>query len=273
MKQPLRVLIVTDIHHNPMDAPPKLCSQGLPLLERVIEESRCGDYDLLIDLGDRIDERNPSDDIALARQVSQAFSRAGCTRAHLMGNHDSYFLGQAEWSQILNAPVASRFIEVKGCRLIFFCPDVNNQRGRFDYSLAPHEIKWLRDALQTELRTVVFSHVPLLAGPLFGNFYFEGKRGRAEYLNASEARSLLSASHAVLAIAGHVHWNSWHSVDGVHYVTLHSLTESFTTHPSPSGAYTVLEIGEDISVEVRGLDPMRLQLPARLPRGLWRRRG
>ena len=270
MDESLRLLLVSDTHHNPVDAPPKLCSQGLPLLERVIAESRSAPYDLLIDLGDRIDERNPADDVALARDVAKAFARAGCERVHLMGNHDSYFLDTGRWSDILGVPVGSRLLDLKGYRLVFFCPNVNNERGRFDYNLAETELAWLRHALQTELRTVVFSHVPLLAGPLFGNFYFEGKRGRAEFLNAGLARELLAGSNAVLAIAGHVHWNTWHSVDGVHYVTIHSLTESFTTHPSPTGAHAILEIGDDIGIDVRGLDPMQLRLPIRSAGQKWR---
>jgi hypothetical protein len=157
-------------------------------------------------------------------------------------------------------------------KLIFFCPDVNNQRGRHDYNLAPSELEWLSGALQSPLPTMIFSHVPLLAGPLFGNYYFEGKRGRAEFLNAADARTMISDSNAILSLSGHVHWNTWHCVDGIHYVTLQSLTESFTTHPLPAGAYTVLEIGEDISIDVGGLDRMQLSLRPRRSQRQWLKR-
>lgn len=272
MGESLKLLVVTDTHFNPVDAPPKLCSQGLELLERVIEESRTCRYDLLIDAGDRINERDPQEDDALARQVAQAFERAGCDRIHLMGNHDSYFLSQSSWSDILGVPTTSRIVEIKGFRLVFFCPDVDNERGRHDYCLTSAELAWLEEALATSRLTLVFSHVPLLAGPLFGNYYFEGKPGRAEFINASAARDLLTASNAILAVGGHVHWNTWHSYEGVHYVTVQSLTESFTTHPAATGAYTILEIDDDrISIDVRGLDPMMLSLPIRKPRSRWRR--
>ncbi len=263
MAKPLRILLVSDIHHNPVDGPPKLCSHGRALLEPVISQTLSGEYDLLVDLGDRIDDRGAEHDIVLAGEVAALFKRSLAPRVHLMGNHDSYFLSAEAWSDILQEQVASRTMDVGGYRLIFFCPNVNNQRGLHDYNLASFELEWLEAALQTDLPTVIFSHVPLLAGPLFGNYYFEGKRGRAEYLNAADARAMIAGSNTILAVAGHVHWNTWHSVDGVHYVTVQSLTESFTTHPFPAGAFTVLEIGEDIDIDVRGLDPMKLRLPLR----------
>lgn len=272
MTKSLRILVVADVHHNPVDGPPKLCSQGLRLLEPVISQAMSGEYDLLVDLGDRIDERGADEDIGLAQEIAAVFMQARVPRVHLMGNHDSYFLAAERWSDILQSPVGSRIMEIGGYRLIFFCPNVNNQRGLHDYSLAPFELEWLADALRTELPTVIFSHVPLLAGPLFGNYYFEGKRGRAEFLNAADARALIANSNTILAMAGHVHWNTWHSVDGVHYVTVQSLTESFTTHPLPAGAHTVVELGEDIAIGVRGLDPMQLRLQPRSRAHHWLKR-
>jgi hypothetical protein len=261
--KPLRILVVSDIHHNPVDGPPKLCSQALSLLERTICGATPEECDLMVDLGDRIDERGADRDEALAREVAALFQPLRVPRVHLMGNHDSYFLGRDRWSHILEQQVCSQTMDVGGYRLVFFCPDVNNQRGLHDYSLRPSELEWLAHALRTELPTLIFSHVPLLAGPLFGNYYFEGKRGRAEFLNAADARALIAPSNTILCISGHVHWNTWHALDGVHYVTVQSLTESFTTHPYPAGAATLIELGEAITIDVRGRDPMRLRLRPR----------
>lgn len=272
MAKSLRILVVSDIHHRSVDAPPKLCSRGLQLLEPVISQTISGEFDLLVDLGDRIEDLGPEEDIGLAKDIAALFVRARVPRVHLMGNHDSYFLTAEHWSKLLETEIGSKVMEIGGYRLIFFCPDVNNQRGRHDYNLAPSELEWLSGALQSPLPTMIFSHVPLLAGPLFGNYYFEGKRGRAEFLNAADARTMISDSNAILSLSGHVHWNTWHCVDGIHYVTLQSLTESFTTHPLPAGAYTVLEIGEDISIDVGGLDRMQLSLRPRRSQRQWLKR-
>jgi len=267
MAEPLRLLIVSDVHHRDADAPPKLCSHGLRLLEPIIAQAE--GFDLLVDLGDRIEERGLQEDMGLARDVAGLFRQATIPRIHLMGNHDSYFLNADHWSDILQAEVGSRMLEIGGYRLIFFCPEVNNHRGKYDYQLAPLELEWLAESLQSPLPIVIFSHVPLMTGPLFANFYFHRREGRAAFTNGAEARALISQSNAILSVSGHVHWNTWNNIDGVHYVTLQSLTESFTTYPSPAAAYTVMELGDDISIDVKGLDPMQLRLPKRVGQRRW----
>ncbi len=147
MAKSLRILVVSDIHHRSVDAPPKLCSHGLQLLEPVISQTMSGEYDLLVDLGDRIEELGPEEDIGLAKDIAAVFMQARVPRVHLMGNHDSYFLTAGHWSDILQTEVGSKIMEIAGYRLIFFCPDVNNQRGRHDYNLAPSELEWLSGAL------------------------------------------------------------------------------------------------------------------------------
>jgi hypothetical protein len=75
-----------------------------------------------------------------------------------------------------------------------------------------------------------------------GNYYFERyAAGAGGYRNARKARELLAdCPTAVLAVAGHVHWNSWHCIDGIHHLTAQSLTETFTTYPEPAGAWARL---------------------------------
>jgi hypothetical protein len=65
----------------------------------------------------------------------------------------------------------------------------------------------------------------------------------------------------IACVAGHTHWNARNTIDGVHYITIHSLTESFTTHPYPTGAFGMLAIDEYLTVEVVGRDPRLHRLP------------
>ena len=73
MTKSLRILIVSDVHHRPVDAPPKLCSQGLQLLDPVISQTMSGEYDLLLDLGDRIEDLGPEEDIGSAKDIAAVF--------------------------------------------------------------------------------------------------------------------------------------------------------------------------------------------------------
>lgn len=72
-----------------------------------------------------------------------------------------------------------------------------------------------------------------------------------------------------MAVAGHVHWNALNTVDGVHYVTLQSLTETFTTHPHPAKSWAELELGDSIELRVHGGDPIQLRLPLRTLHEHW----
>ena len=98
---------------------------------------------------------------------------------------------------------------------------------------------------------------------MIGNFYFEKAVPRgAHYVEGAAARDVIERSGNVIAcLAGHTHWNARNTIDGVHYITIHSLTESFTTHPYPTGAFGILSIDESLTVEVFGRDPALHRLP------------
>lgn len=104
-----------------------------------------------------------------------------------------------------------------------------------------------------------------------GNYYFEHRpHGRAGYENAALARAIIEHSgNVALAVAGHVHWNSGHTIDGAHYLTIQSLTETFTTHPHPAAAWAEMDIGDDIEVRVHGRDPARMTLPVHRKGAHW----
>ncbi len=72
----------------------------------------------------------------------------------------------------------------------------------------------------------------------------------------------------VACFNGHAHWNTYHCVDGVHYITLPSLTESFTNYPEPCEAWSFIDIGEEsFTVQVFGRLPITYVLPLRDRRG------
>lgn len=273
MERPLRALLVADMHHAERDAPPKRCTAALGLLEPVLECSALWEPDVLIDLGDRIDDTDRDTDLVRARQVAAKLVRCGVPRHHVMGNHDSYTINVEEWEEILAAPVHSHSVDAAGYHLTFFSPNVNNQRGAFPYSLSDADLSWLEQDLNgTNLPTIVFSHIPFMAGKMANHFYFEGCEGRAEFLNSKLARDIAeSAAHTILVCAGHVHWNSVGTSHGVHYATIQSLTETFTTGPKPAGAFAFLEVGETIKIRVVGEDPLTIELPRRKSGYRWLR--
>jgi hypothetical protein len=275
MPEELRIGLVADVHHGP-NTWTKRGDAALGLLARALEELERLRVDLVVDLGDRINDTDRETDLRLVKEVAGVFAASRLRRVHLLGNHDLVNLAPEDSAAALGQELASQMLELKEWRLVFWCPET-----RLDYTevglaagfvLQPAEVEWLSGALADAAPTVVFTHVPLDGAAMLGNYYFETAPGAglAGYRNAARAREVIRNSPAAtLAVAGHVHWNRLTTLDGVHYVSVQSLTESFTTHPEPAGAWAELGLGPLIRVDIRGQDGFGVRLPRRARGHRW----
>ena len=172
------------------------------------------------------------------------------------------FMTRADGEELLGTSLTSESVDINGFHLVFWQAGVKYDR-QDGFSLTDGDIQWLADDLAaTDLPAIVFSHVPLDGALMTGNFYFEANQHCSQYGETEEIRRVLrEAGNVVLCVAGHVHWNKANSVDGIPYLSLQSLTESFTTAPAPAGAWSTIEIGEDIHWQCHGADPMDVRMP------------
>ena len=268
----VRIAAIADIHHG-RDDETKLGSKALSLLDEVLGEIVATEPDLLVDLGDRITDAGVDEDKQLTRDVAKRFRDTGLQRAHLQGNHDVEFLEESFLGDVLDAPVSHQRIQIRGWNLIFWQADPHYRRGNL--RIPDEDLRWLSEELRScAYPTVIFTHVPLDRGAMDGNYYFEtAPDGRAFHRNAEAARDLITESESVvLVVSGHTHWNRLNTVDGVHFITVQSLTETFTTFPEPAGAWAEIRLGDVVCVEVHGRDPVRLDLPLRGQGVHWPRR-
>lgn len=262
-RKALRLGVVTDIHHG-LPTGTKTGAQALPLLRGVGRWADDAGIDLVIDLGDRINNLAREDDLRLTREVAQVFAQFKTPRAHLLGNHDNHAMSREDAEAAMGVSFASWSCDRQGFHLVFWNADTHITAEGLRYAAA--ELDWLEADIQaTQLPTVVFTHVPLDEGSMIGNFYFERYfAGLAYYANSAAVREVLERSgKVVLCVAGHTHWNTRNTIDGIHYVTVQSLSESYTTWPHATGAHALLELGEDIRIDVFGRDPMGMRLPMR----------
>lgn len=265
----VRLALVADIHHG-KDTPTKRGSAALSLLESFIAEADLLAPELVIDLGDRINDTDLDSDIRHLGEVKHVLRGISAPRVHLLGNHDVAKLPVATSSAILGTDFVHKSSDLGGWHLIFWQADSRVRPGK-GFELSDEDLAWLEaDLAATELPSIAFTHAPLGSGPMLGNYYFESREAYGGYANAARAREIFSRSGKVVAaIAGHVHWNSLNTVDGVHYLTLQSLTETFTTNPHPAGAWAKLELGKKLDLEVFGRDPMHLSLPIKQLHSHW----
>ena len=81
---------------------------------------------------------------------------------------------------------------------------------------------------------------------------------------------IVEKSEKVIAVvSGHVHWNQLHFMDGIPHISLQSISETFTTHPHPAGAWGLLELSDTLNLEVAGRQPIKLTLPLKQMTDHW----
>lgn len=270
MPEVLSLGMVTDAHHGAQHGT-KVGSAALPLLREFEHWANRHPLDMVVELGDRINSVDADVDEKLTRAIAPAFAGIKAPRAHLLGNHDIHDLSRTRAEVAMQVPFASWSRDLKAHHLVFWNADAC-VKGKQQFMFEAEELRWLEaDLASTELPSILFTHLPLDEGSMIGNYYFESAlAGYAHYANAAQAREVIERSgKVILCLAGHTHWNARNTIDGIHYVTIHSLTESFTTWPHPTGAFASVRVGEQIEIEVYGRDPAYYRLPIRLPGVHW----
>lgn len=270
----IRIAVVADIHHG-ADHMTKLGSTALPLLaefRRFVAEAR---PDAVVDLGDRISDRDREHDLVLEREVAEAFRPIAVPRFHLCGNHDRDYLDVADNEAVLGQDLGNSVVDIGGWRLVLWRADSRIRRPARDgvqgFVLAESDLLWLAGVVrQADRPLAILSHVPISGHAQTGNYYFERNPAASTYPGAERARAVLRMARVpVVCIAGHVHWNTLAVVDGIPHITLQSLTESFTTHPGPAGAWALLELDDAIGWQVFGNDPFAQRLDANATMRRW----
>ncbi len=264
----LDVALITDIHFGP-DRGTKKGSSAPELMRKFKHWLNASSCSLLVELGDRISDVDRDTDIVNIRQVAGWFSDISLPHYHLAGNHDLEELTLAENEELLKFSLRSTSVDVAGFHLVFWNAGSKLDREK-GFSLLEEELRWLKaDLAKTKFPTIIFTHVPLDNGSMKGNFYFE----KAYPLHAcysiedgEKIREVIERSNKViLCINGHAHWNAYHCIDGIHYITLPSLTETFPTYPNACESWAKLSVGDEIQLQVFGNLPIEYRLPIRLP--------
>ncbi len=263
----MRIALIADIHHG-ADRFTKNGTAALGLLADFAAWSNAAAPDLVVDLGDRISDRDRAHDIALETEVVEALRAVEAPVFHICGNHDRDFLSVEDNEAILGQSLASTTLDVGGWRIVLWRADSRIRRAQKDgmtgFVLPEADLLWLAGVIRAADRPLaIFSHVPLSGHAQTGNYYFENNPGASTYPLGERIRATLRAATVpVVCVAGHVHWNTLTTIDGIPHFTVQSLTETFTTHPAPAAAWAMLELDDQIALEVFGRDPFAARLPA-----------
>lgn len=258
-----RIAIVTDIHHG-APSHTKRGDTAIDLLTQFCDWANMEKPDLVLDLGDRISDIDTETDLRLEREVAEVFKHLDMPVHHICGNHDRDHLSVADNEAILDTGLDHQLVDLGDWQLALWRADAKIHRNTppAGFDLPEQDLLWLSHMVQrAEKPTLVASHVPCSGHSQIGNYYFQRNASLSTYPQAERVRDVLAQARVPLVcIAGHVHWNTVTTVDGIPHITQQSLTESFTTAGEPARAWGMLELGETIQWQVFGDDPFETRL-------------
>ena len=260
---PLRIGLVTDIHHGP-DVDVRVGSAAPALLTTFTRRMREDFHpDLIVDMGDRINDIDPDADKARLAEVRQMLEAASVPILYAWGNHDLINVPVAEGRGILGKRGDFETRDVGGYHLVV----LNSQDPTIEQiggTLSDSQLDWLEQDLKDGASpTLVFCHHPLDEQDPSRHWYFTHHHNHALCRNRARARAVLAASGRVKAVFnGHMHLNTVEVIDGIPYVTLMSLVDSGIT-TGPSGCYAEITASDAAGIEVRILGQLSLAVAFR----------
>ena len=259
----LRIAIVADIHHG-APSHTKRGDAALSLMAAFAEWANAEAPDLVLDLGDRISDLDAATDRRLEAEVAAAFEAVSAPVHHICGNHDRDHLSVAENEDILGQSLQNELLDAGDWQIALWRADTKicREPGRRGFILPEADLLWLSRTIQAAAKpTLVVSHVPVSGHDQTGNYYFQRNADLSRYPESDRARQALAQARVpVVCLAGHVHWNTVTTVDGIPHLTQQSLTESFTTQGAPAAAWGLLTLADTAHWQVMGRDPFEARV-------------
>ncbi len=261
----LSIGFVTDLHFGPLAYHDgklrKLTHHAADLTRHVVGEMN--DVlrpDLLVNLGDDIEDESREADLSRYAECQGILRTAKAELVNVAGNHDTVHLNRDDLAAMWGREGP-----------LFYTLDRGNfhlvvlqtfERKDVDVRIPETQLEWLRnDLARTNLSTVVFMHHSAGEQDLADSLWFSGLAHLALVKERAELRRILEESGKVRAVFnGHVHRNHVDVIRNIPYVTIQSLIENLDEDAPgrPAGAHAIATLTDRaISVRVHGADPAR----------------
>ncbi|MDI9367060.1 MAG: metallophosphoesterase [Thermotogota bacterium] len=259
-REKLEILLVADVHMGPSNTT-RPGEETPDLMERFAKEiNTVIKPDILVELGDRVNNFNHEEDRRNALRFSEII-RSLCLPYYLvLGNHDLHNLTKEENKEIFGAEVGRRTSYANGFKLIFLDteePVIEGVGG----NISEEQLKWLSVELNSEeTPKIVFGHHPVDNQVISENPHFLQFPHLAFVKNRERARDLIESGKNVLAyVNGHVHWFSFEVGEKIPFISVPSFTEAWPEKKEAPGMFAKLSVSMNGNVEVAvgSLSPRR----------------
>ena len=264
----MRFALISDEHFGPQaffdGKLRKLTAEAEPLTRAFVERmNRHERPELVINLGDVIEDSHREDDLHEYGRFIAAMDELEAPRLHVAGNHDQVNLsdddlrslwrhqGPLHYSRDIGGVhfVVLRTVEIKDTAI----------------HLPEEQLSFVADDLaRAAYPSVVLMHHPASEMQLEGNRWFERFPHICRVAERRKLRAILEASRKVVAVFnGHVHWNHFDVINGIPYVTLQSLIENVDDDAPgrAASAHAVCDLDEHrLVIRVAGVETARYQV-------------
>jgi 3',5'-cyclic AMP phosphodiesterase CpdA len=221
--------------------------------------------DLLVNLGDDIEDESRDADLARYGECQDILRTAKAELVNVAGNHDTVHLTRDDLARVWRREGPLFYAFDRGGFHLVVLHTV--ERKDVDVRIPQAQLEWLAaDLRRTSLPTVVLMHHSASEQDLGDSFWFRDAAHLALVKERAELRAILQRSGKVRAVFnGHLHRNHLDVIDGIPYVTIQSLIENLDDDAPgrPAAAHAVATVTESrIVVRVLGSDPARYQFGA-----------
>ncbi len=263
----LKIGFVTDLHFGPRAFHEgklrKLTDHAADLTRGVVEAMNELRPDLLVNLGDDIEDESRALDLVRYTECQDILRTARTELVNVAGNHDTIHLTRDDLTSIWKRPGALHYVFDHGGFHLVVLHTI--ERKDVEVRIPHAQLEWLKQDLPTtSLPVIVLMHHPASEQVLDDSFWFHDLPHLALVKERRDLRQILEASGKVRAVFnGHVHRNHLDVIGGIPYVTFQSLIENLDDDaPGRSAAaHGIVEIDERrLVVRVKGNDPARYQI-------------
>ena len=216
--------------------------------------------DLLVNLGDDIEDESRDADLARYSECQDLLRTANAELVNVAGNHDTIHLNRDDLTRIWRREGQLFYAFDRGGFHLVVLHTL--ERKDVDVRIPQAQLAWLKEDLaRTSLPVVVLMHHPAGEQDLSDSFWFHGAAHLALGKERAELRQILEESGKVRVVFnGHVHRNHLDVIRGIPYVTIQSLVENLDEdapgRPAAAHAFARLD-GSRCEVRVLGNDPAR----------------
>jgi 3',5'-cyclic-AMP phosphodiesterase len=264
---------VSDIHVGPAalfeGKLRKLSATSLALLAEVVERMNAQGPDVLVNLGDDIEDESAALDVQRLTAVMREFSLFRGEVLHVAGNHDTVHVDANTLAQLWRLSGARSTPEQaplyyavhrKGFHLVVMHTHERKDERVF---IDEAQFDWFVAELASSSEPkVVIMHHSAADQVLRGNRWFEKAPHLCLVAERKRIREILKAHDVRLVVNGHLHWNHLAVIDGVPYLTVQSLVENLDEdapgRPARGHALVTLSRKRTL-VSVLGEEPARYQ--------------